>query len=76
MLEDYEVCNVMVMVSHWFGGMTVGEARFTYIIDAAKGVLDKGGYLTVQDKSATELVALGDIPTDTRAKVGSAACVF
>ena len=45
LLQDSNVKNVMVVVSRWFGGIMLGQARFMYITDAARGVLDQGGYL-------------------------------
>lgn len=45
LLQDSNVRNVMVVVSRWFGGIMLGQARFMYITDAARGMLDQGGYL-------------------------------
>ena len=45
LLQDNNVRNVMIVVSRWFGGMLLGPARFMYITDAARGVLNQGGYL-------------------------------
>ena len=45
LLRDSNVRNVVVIVSRWFGGMLLGPARFMYITDAARGVLNQGGYL-------------------------------
>ena len=45
LLQDSNVKNVMVVVSRWFGGIMLGQARFMYITDAARGMLDQGGYL-------------------------------
>ncbi len=45
LLQDSNVRNVLVIVSRWFGGMLLGPARFMYITDAARGVLNQGGYL-------------------------------
>ncbi|KAL0021716.1 hypothetical protein WJX79_006455 [Trebouxia sp. C0005] len=45
LLQDSNVRNVLVIVSRWFGGMLLGPARFMYITDAARGMLNQGGYL-------------------------------
>lgn len=53
LLQDSNVKNVMVVVSRWFGGIMLGQARFMYITDAARGMLDQGGYLQkTQPKTA------------------------
>lgn len=44
-LQDNNVRNVLVVVSRWYGGILLGPARFMYITDAARGVLQQGGYL-------------------------------
>lgn len=44
-LQDSNVRNVLVVVSRWYGGILLGPARFMYITDAARGVLEQGGYL-------------------------------
>lgn len=45
LLQDSNVRNVLVIVSRWYGGILLGPARFMYITDAARGVLEQGGYL-------------------------------
>lgn len=45
LLQDSNVRNVVVIVSRWYGGILLGPARFMYITDAARGVLEQGGYL-------------------------------
>ena len=45
LLQDSNVRNVLVIVSRWYGGILLGPARFMYISDAARGVLEQGCYL-------------------------------
>ena len=45
LLQDSNVRNVLVIVSRWYGGILLGPARFMYITDAARGVLEQGGYM-------------------------------
>lgn len=37
-LEKSGLCDVLVVVSRWFGGTMLGPARFTHIADCAKAV--------------------------------------
>ena len=38
--QKMEVTNVLVVVTRWFGGIQIGNARFIHYVDAAKQVLN------------------------------------
>lgn len=46
LLQMTDACNVLVVVSRWFGGVMLGPARFTLINNAARGLLAKNGYIS------------------------------
>lgn len=64
LLQDSNVRNVMVVVSRWFGGIMLGQARFMYITDAARGMLDQGGYLQKAPPMAALAPAAGLQPME------------
>ena len=64
LLQDSNVRNVVVIVSRWFGGMLLGPARFMYITDAARGVLNQGGYLQQAQPLALSSAAPGSEPME------------
>ena len=41
--------NVAVVVSRWYGGILLGPARFTYINNAARELLDSCGYIAAKE---------------------------
>ena len=45
LLQIVEACNVVVVVSRWFGGTLLGPSRFTHITNAARQLLDECGYI-------------------------------
>ena len=45
LLQIVEACNVVVVVSRWFGGTLLGPSRFTHINNAARQLLDECGYI-------------------------------
>ena len=51
----------MVVVSRWFGGLLLGPARFMYITDAARGMLDQGGYTQQAPTAAPKAAQLPDL---------------
>ena len=40
-----DVVNVIVVVSRWFGGIQLGPARFKWINNAARRVLEQEGFV-------------------------------
>ena len=80
LLQDSDVRNVLVIVSRWFGGMLLGPARFMYITDAARGMLNQGGYLQqpkplVPTASAPNAVPMEDSPSsEEEAEVRGCCC--
>ncbi len=38
-----------VVVSRWYGGILLGPARFTYINNAARELLDACGYIAAKE---------------------------
>lgn len=64
LLQDSNVRNVVVIVSRWFGGMLLGPARFMYITDAARGMLNQGGYLQHPKPLALTTSVPGAIPIE------------
>eukprot|EP00967_Tisochrysis_lutea_P033013 scaffold39169_cov36-Tisochrysis_lutea.AAC.3 len=44
LLELMGANNVLVVVSRWYGGIHLGPDRFKYIAQAARAVLESGGY--------------------------------
>ena len=77
LLQDSNVRNVLVIVSRWYGGILLGPARFMYITDAARGVLQQGGYLQQPRALALTNTAVDLAPmdesssSDEEAEVGS-----
>lgn len=79
LLQDSNVRNVLVIVSRWYGGILLGPARFMYITDAARGVLEQGGYLqqpraqprAITDPAADLAPMQESSSSDEEAEVGS-----
>lgn len=45
LLQIVDVANVLVVVSRWYGGVQLGPDRFRHINNAARQILDQGGYI-------------------------------
>ncbi|KNC96968.1 uncharacterized protein SPPG_07788 [Spizellomyces punctatus DAOM BR117] len=44
-LEQFQVVDVVVIVSRWYGGVLLGSARFRHIEQVTKEVLELGGWI-------------------------------
>ncbi|XP_077866496.1 protein IMPACT-B-like [Saccoglossus kowalevskii] len=45
LLQILEVCNVVVVVSRWYGGILLGPDRFKHINNAARNILQTTGFI-------------------------------
>jgi putative IMPACT (imprinted ancient) family translation regulator len=45
LLQIVNACNVIVVVSRWYGGILLGPSRFQFITNAARSLLDECGYI-------------------------------
>ena len=55
LLQNTSVENVLVVVSRWYGGVKLGPARFTHINNAARDLLVKNGFVTVDSSKVRNL---------------------
>ncbi|KAI8609490.1 hypothetical protein BC830DRAFT_1046592, partial [Chytriomyces sp. MP71] len=44
-LQEMGACDVMVIVSRWFGGTNLGPVRFDHINNMGIAALEAGGFL-------------------------------
>ncbi|XP_072294265.1 protein IMPACT [Eucyclogobius newberryi] len=54
LLQILDVCNVMVVVSRWYGGILLGPDRFKHINNCARSILQEEGYMGPMGDEATK----------------------
>ena len=55
LLQNTSVENVLVVVSRWYGGVKLGPARFTHINNAARDLLVKNGFVSIDSSKVRNL---------------------
>ena len=55
LLQNTSVRDVLVVVSRWYGGVKLGPARFTHINNAARDLLVKNGFVTIDSSKVRNL---------------------
>ena len=54
LMESWDVRNVLVVVSHWYGGIKLGADRLKHINSAARDLLEKSGFICVPQSEIIE----------------------
>ncbi|KAF0442096.1 DNA repair protein rad10 [Gigaspora margarita] len=65
LLKTLDAKNVAVIVTRWFGGISLGPVRFEHIVKCAREVLDQGPFLSKRGSTSSTSSSTRSISSNT-----------